>query len=120
MVIHQGDVFWVDLGAPAGSEPGYRHPYVVIQNDAFNRSRINTVVVCALTSNLKLAQAPGNILLEQGEANLPKRSVVNISQLYTVDKRALTEKIGSLSWPNLNKVVESLWQLVDPLPLKGS
>lgn len=118
MVIHQGDVFWVDLGAPAGSDPGYRHPYVVIQNDAFNRSRINTVVVCALTSNLKLAQAPGNVLLEPGEANLPKRSIVNISQLYTVDKRALVEKIGNISWSSLNKVIENLWQLLDPLPLK--
>ena len=118
MVIHQGDVFWVDLGAPAGSEPGYRHPYVVIQNDAFNRSRINTVVVCALTSNLKLAQAPGNVVLEAGEANLPKRSIVNISQLYTVDKRALVEKMGTISWSSLNKVIENLCQLFDPLPLK--
>lgn len=118
MVIHQGDVFWVDLGALAGSEPGYRHPYVVIQNDAFNRSRINTVVVCALTSNLKLAQAPGNVVLEAGEANLPKRSIVNISQLYTVDKRALVEKMGTISGSSLNKVIENLWQLLDPLPLK--
>lgn len=118
MVIRQGDVFWVDFGVPAGSEPGYRHPYVVIQNDAFNRSRINTVVVCALTSNLKLAQAPGNVLLVPGEANLPKRSIVNISQLYTVDKQALVEKIGTLSWASLNQVIENLWQLFDPLPLK--
>jgi mRNA-degrading endonuclease toxin of MazEF toxin-antitoxin module len=80
----QGDVYWIDLGAPSGSGPGYRHPHVVIQNNVFNRSRINTVVVCALTSNLRRAQAPGNVLLEVGEANLPKQSVVNVSQIFTV------------------------------------
>ena len=79
MVINQGDVFWVDLGIPSGSAPGYRHPHVVIQNNLFNRSRINTVVVCALTSNLKRASVPGNVLLSSGEANLPKQSVVNLS-----------------------------------------
>ena len=85
MIIRQGDVFWVDPGLPSGSGPGYRHPYVVIQNNAFNRSRINTVVVCALTSNLKRAGAPGNVLLDIGEADLPRQSVVNVSQIFTVD-----------------------------------
>ncbi len=66
MVIRQGEVYWVDLGAPRGSSPGYRHPHVVVQNDIFNASRINTVVVCALTSNLRLGQAPGNVLLKKG------------------------------------------------------
>ncbi len=94
MVIRQGDVFWVDLGDPSGSGPGYRHPYVVVQNNVFNRSRINTVVVCALTSNLRRAEAPGNVLLEAGEANLPRPSVVTVSQMYTVDKRDLTEYLG--------------------------
>ena len=97
MVIRQGDVYWIDLGEPAGSEPGYRHPHVVIQNNVFNRSRINTVVVCVITSNLKRAEAPGNVLLEEGEGNLPKPSVVNVSQIFTVDKRELDEKIGMIS-----------------------
>jgi len=97
MVINQGDVFWIDFGEPTGSEPGYRHPHVVIQNNLFNRSRINTVVVCALTSNLKRAAAPGNVLLNKGEANLPKGSVVNISQLFTVNKSDLSEKSETLS-----------------------
>ena len=74
---------------PSGSEPAYIHPHVVIQNNVFDRSRVNTVVVCALTSNLKRAKAPGNVLLEKGEANLPKQSVVNITQLFTVNKSDL-------------------------------
>ena len=91
MVIHQGDVYWINLGTPKGSEPGYRHPYVVIQNDVFNCSRISTVVVCTLTSNLKRAESPGNVLLEKGEANLTKQSVVNITQIFTIDKSRLVE-----------------------------
>ena len=96
MVIRQGDVFWIELDEPSGSEPGYRHPHAVIQNNVFNKSRINTVVVCVITSNLRRAESPGNVLLKKGEANLPKQSVVNISQIFTADKRDLTEKIGSL------------------------
>jgi len=96
MVISQGDIYWVDLGEPSGSEPGYSHPHVIVQNNVFNASRINTVIVCALTSNLKRAQAPGNVLLEQGEANLPKQSVVLASQIFTVDKSQLGEFIGKL------------------------
>ncbi|MEK7828246.1 MAG: type II toxin-antitoxin system PemK/MazF family toxin, partial [Deltaproteobacteria bacterium] len=97
MNIKQGDIFWVDLGIPSGSEPGYRHPHVVIQNNVFNESKINTVVVCAITSNIKRAKAPGNILLKKGEGGLKKDSVVNISQVITVDKSDLIEKIGALS-----------------------
>ena len=81
MSIRQGDIYWIDLGDPEGSEPGYRHPHVVVQNNVFNKSRINTIVVCALTSNLKRAEVPGNVLLKKGEANLKKDSVVNISQV---------------------------------------
>jgi mRNA interferase MazF len=114
MVIHQGDVFWVELAEPAGSEPGYRHPHVVVQNNLFNRSRINTVVVCALTSNLKRAAAPGNVLLEAGEANLPKQSVVNVSQLFTVDKRQLEEKIGALSPWRLEQILNGIKLLIEP------
>ena len=114
MVIHQGDVFWVDLDDPSGSEPGYRHPHVVIQNNLFNRSRINTVVVCALTSNLKRAQVPGNVLLAPREANLSKQSVINVSQLFTVDKTQLSERIGTLSARRVREILNGLRLLTEP------
>ena len=114
MVIKQGDVFWVDLGEPSGSEPGYRHPHVVVQNNVFNRSRLNTVVVCVLTSNLKRAKSPGNVLLEEGEANLPKQSVVNVSQIFTVDKRDLVEKIGPLSRQRVRQILDGILLLMEP------
>ena len=114
MVICQGDIFWVELSPPNDSEPGYRHPHVVIQNDLFNQSRINTVVVCALTSNLKRADAPGNVLLKKGEANLPKKSVVNISQLFTVNKGDLHEKIGALSKDRFLEILQGIKLLVEP------
>ncbi len=114
MVINQGDVFWIDLGEPRGSEPGYRHPHVVIQNNVFNRSRLNTVVVCALTSNPKRAKAPGNVLLEKDEANLPKQSVVNVSQLFTVDKSDLVERIGTLSRKRVRQILDGILLLIEP------
>ncbi len=114
MVINQGDVFWVELGEPSGSEPGYRHPHVVIQNNVFNQSRINTVVVCVLTSNLKRAESPGNILLEKDEANLPKQSVVNISQIFTVDKQELEKKIGALSHSRMRQILDGIDLLLQP------
>lgn len=114
MVINQGDVFWVELGIPSGSAPGYRHPHVVIQNNIFNQSKINTVVVCALTSNLKRANAPGNILLSKGEANLNKQCVVNISQIITVDKNDLVEKIGMLSTSRVNQILYGVKLLIKP------
>ena len=114
MVINQGDVFWIDLDDPSGSEPGYRHPHVVMQNNLFNRSRINTVVVCALTSNLKRAKTPGNVLLEPREANLPKQSVVNVSQIFTVDKTQLSEQIGTLSAKHVREILNGLRLLTEP------
>ena len=117
MVIKQGDIFWVDLGPPSGSAPGFMHPHVVIQNNIFNRSKINTVVICALTSNLKRAKAPGNILLSKGEANLKKNSVANISQIITVDKSDLIKKIGSLSPPRIEQIIEGVKLLVEPREL---
>jgi len=119
MVIKQGDIYWIDLGEPSGSEPGYRHPHIVIQNNIFNRSRINTVVVCALTSNLKRAGSPGNILLEKGEANLPKQSVVNVSQIFTVDKRDLGEKIGALSGRRIGQILDGIHLLIEPRDISG-
>ena len=114
MNTQQGDIFWIDLGSPRGSEPGYRHPHVVIQNNIFNDSRINTVVVCAITSNLIRAAAPGNILLKKGEGNLPKDSVVNISQIITVDKSDCVEMIGHLSEERTKQIIEGVRLLIEP------
>jgi mRNA interferase MazF len=110
MVVRQGEVYWINLPEPKKSEPGFRRPCVVLQNDTFNRSRIKTTIVCILTTNLDLAKAPGNVTLEKGEANLPKASVVNISQILTVNKGDLlpNEKIGKLSLSNLNSVLQGL------------
>lgn len=112
-MISQGDVYWVELGEPSRSGPGFRHPHVVVQNDLFNASAIHTVVVCALTSNLKRAKAPGNVRLAKGEANLPRDSVVNVSQLTTVDKDELVEKIGSLAPERLLEILEGLNLLLE-------
>ena len=114
MVIEQGEIYWIDLGKPSESEPGYRHPHIVIQNNLFDFSRINTVVVCVITSNLKRAKAPGNVLLEKGEVNLPKKSVVNISQVYTVNKSDLKEKIGKVSEKRMQQILDGLHLLVEP------
>lgn len=113
-MIRQGDVYWVDLGEPIGSGPGYRRPLVVIQNNVFNRSRIGTVVVCALTTNLKRAAVPGNVLLRKGEADLPQQSVVNVSQVFTVDKGRLAEKAGSLSAGRVREVLDGIRLVVEP------
>ena len=116
-MIQQGDIYWVDLGEPLGSEPGFRHPHVVVQNDLFNCSRVQTVVVCALTSNLRWAEAPGNVLLKPREANLPKQSVVNVSQIFTVDKRQLEEKIGSLSSLRVRAILDGIRLVLEPRSL---
>jgi mRNA interferase MazF len=110
VVVKQGEVYWINLPEPQKSEPGFRRPCVVVQNDTFNRSRIKTTIICILTTNLNLAKAPGNVALEKGEANLPKASVVNISQILTVNKSDLLpqEKIGKLSLSNLNSVLQGL------------
>jgi mRNA interferase MazF len=96
VVISQGDVWWADLGEPQGSEPGYRRPVIVVQGDSFNRSRISTVVCVPLTSNLRWADAPGNVRLGGSVTGLPKDSVANVSQVVTLDRSALTEPVASL------------------------
>lgn len=107
-VINQGDVYWIPLEEPSRSELGYTHPHVVIQDNVLNRSRINTLVVCALTSNIKRAQIPGNVLLEAGEANLPRQSVVVVSQVSTVDRTQLGEYIGSLTGPRISQILAGM------------
>ncbi len=114
MVIKQGDIFWIDLDQPSGSGPGYSHPFVVVQNNIFNKSQIGTVIVCAITSNLKRAKSPGNILLFPGESNLTKQSVINISQVYTVDKKDLSEKIGTLSPQRVREMLEGIDLILKP------
>ena len=113
-MIRQGDVYWYDFGEPVGSGPGFRRPCMVMQNDAWNESRIHTVVVCALTSNLRRARVPGNVFLEAGEADLPEPSVLNVSQLFTVDKEALLDKIGTLSPERVQQAFAGVYQLLEP------
>ena len=94
MVVERGDIWWADLGEPMGAEPGYRRPVVIVQSDAFNRSRIDTTLALILTSNLQLLDAPGNVLIRAKESGLPKDSVANVTQLATVDRVMLTERAG--------------------------
>ena len=96
MVISQGETWWADLPAPAGSGPGFRRPVVVVQGDALNRSRVATVVCVPLTSNLKWALAPGNVRLSARTTGLPKESVANVSQIIAIDKEFLKARVGKL------------------------
>lgn len=114
MVINQGDIYWIELDEPDGSEPGYKHPHVIVQNNLFNRSQIRTVLVCPLTTNLKRATAPGNLLLDKRESNLPKESVVNVSQVFTVDKSQLGEYIGSLTPKRIAEILNGIKLVLDP------
>lgn len=116
-MIAQGDIFWLDGGTPRGSAPGFRRPHVVVQNDVFNASRIQTTILCSITSNLARAKAPGNLLLRKGEANLPRPSVVNVSQIVTVDKSVLKEKIGTLSRQRIFEMVAGLRLVFEPREL---
>jgi mRNA interferase MazF len=106
--IHRGDVFWIEPDDSRGSVPGQPHPHVVVQDDVFNHSRITTVIVCALTSNLHKASEPGNLLLEVGEGNLPKQSVVVVSQISSIDKSRLGERIGSLSDARVDQILAGM------------
>ena len=96
MVIKRGEIWWAELPEPEGSGPGFRRPVVVIQADAFNRSLIDTAVVAAITSNLRLADLPGNVRLTKRDSKLTKESVVNVSQLFTVDRSFLAERVHRL------------------------
>ena len=114
MEIRQGDIFWIDIDEPKRSEPGFTRPFVVIQNNLFNQSKINTALVCALTTNLSRENAPGNVRLYKGEANLPKPSVIVVSQMLTVDKSELRDKIGTLSKKRVDEVLEGIKLITEP------
>jgi mRNA interferase MazF len=101
----RGEIWWADLGVPFGSEPGFKRPVLVIQDDAYNKSNLNTVIVIAITSNLLLGDAPGNVLFTKKESGLAKDSIINVSQIVTLDKARLVQKAGKLK-NNLMKEVE--------------
>lgn len=113
--IRQGQVFWLDFGSQTGSAPADRHPCVVVQNDVFNRSAIATTVICLITSNLARAKAPGNVPLKEGEAGLLKPSVVNVSQILTVDKTELVEYVGELNAASVAAIRNGLHLLFEKL-----
>ncbi|WP_406697221.1 type II toxin-antitoxin system PemK/MazF family toxin [Singulisphaera sp. Ch08] len=106
--INRGDVFWIGPDDAQMPAPDYSHPRVVVQDDVFNHSRITTVVVCGLTSNLHRASEPGNVLLDAGEANLPKQSVVVVAQVSSVDKARLGDRIGTLSDTRVEQILDGL------------
>jgi mRNA interferase MazF len=109
--MHRGEIWWASLPAPAGSGPGYRRPVLVVQSEEFNESRIQTVLVAAITSNVRLAAAPGNVLCARRDTGLPRTSVIKVSQVLTVDKRLLTERISALP-PRLLRQVEDGLRLI--------
>jgi mRNA interferase MazF len=106
--IDRGDVFWIAPDDSRGSVPSYAHPHVVVQDDVFNHSRVTTVIVCALTSNLHRANEPGNVLLDVGEGSLPEQSVVVVSQISSIEKAHLGERIGSLSAARVEQILAGL------------
>ncbi len=108
MVISQGEVWWADLRAPSGSEPGFRRPVVIVQGDALNRSHIATVVCVPVTSNLRWADAPGNVRLSAKATGLPKDSAANVSQIVTLDRTVLAERVGRLSRARLELLLSGI------------
>jgi len=108
MVIKRGEIWWAELPEPAGSGPGYRRPLVILQSNAFNESNIKTVIAAVITSNLNLADAPGNLLLTPKKSKLPRKSVINVSQLITVDKDFLTEKVSYLPVSIIDKIDDGI------------
>lgn len=115
MVVQRGEVWWADLDQPTGSAPGYRRPVLIVQSDAFNRSRLQTTIAVVLTSNLRLVDAPGNVLVPKEKAGLPKDSVANVSQLVTLDRDLLTERTGKVS-ARLLAAIDAGLKLVLALP----
>jgi mRNA interferase MazF len=114
VVAHQGDVVWVSLPVARGSEPGGRRPAVVLQHDRFNRTKIATAIVVAVTSKLKYAELPGNVRLRKGEAGLPRASVVNVTQLATVDRALLGPRLGTLTSARMAEVWTGVRLVCEP------
>lgn len=112
MVIRRGEIWWAELPAPRGSEPGFRHPVVIVQANAFNDSRIATAIVAVITSNLARAAAPGNVRLGRSESGLPKPSVINVSQLFTLDRTRLSERVKLLPQGVVQQIDEGLRQVL--------
>jgi mRNA interferase MazF len=108
MELARGDVWWADLPDPQGSEPGYRRPLLLVQNDAFNRSRLRTVTAVVLTGTMRLVDAPGNVLVPARESGLPRDAVANVSQIVTVDRSVLTERVGRLPGNLVEQVADGL------------
>ena len=108
MVVERGEVWWADMGEPIGAEPGYRRPVVVVQSDAFNRSRIDTTIAVILTSNRQLLDAPGNVLIQAKQSGLSKDSVANVSQLVTLDLVTLAERVGRVPMRLLARIDDGL------------
>ena len=113
MVVERGEIWWANLREPAGSEPGYRRPVLIIQSDVVNRSRIRTVVALVLSTNLRLVEAPGNVLISAEASGLAKDSVANVSQVFTVDRTFLTESVGRIRGELLGQVEEGLRLVLD-------
>ncbi|MCY4627637.1 MAG: type II toxin-antitoxin system PemK/MazF family toxin [Acidobacteria bacterium] len=113
MVVARGEVWWADLSAPRGSEPGFRRPVLVVQSDAFNRSRLPTVLVVSLTASLRLAEQPGNVLLPRESTGLPRDSVANLTQLATVDEGFLEQQAGVLSGRLMAQIDNGLRLVLD-------
>jgi mRNA interferase MazF len=106
--VERGEIWWADLGEPEGSEPGFRRPMLIVQSNGFNRSRISTTIAVVMTSNLRLAEAPGNVFVPAVDSGLPKDSVANVSQVVTLDKSALAERAGKLGPRHMRAVNEGL------------
>ena len=108
MELARGDVWWAELPEPVGSEPGYRRPILIVQSDTFNRSRLQTCIAVVLTANVRLVDAPGNVLIPAKASGLPKDSVANVSQIITMDRQVLTERMARLPKPLLRQVDDGL------------
>ena len=108
MVVEQGEIWWADLDEPRGSEPGYRRPVVVVQGDSFNRTRIATIVCVAVTSELKWQRAPGNVLLPARTTGLPRNSVANVSQISTLDRTMLFDRVSKLRPAEIRRILSGI------------
>jgi len=113
VVVHRGEIWWADLAEPRGSEPGYKHPVLILQAESFNRSRLRTVIGVVVSSNTRLLDAPGNALLPAKETGLPRDSVANVTQFVTVDREHLEERTGKASAGTLSRVEAGIHLVLD-------